>query len=121
MVELTKKFGNILPTLLRLLFQIESLSNLLLSDRLFCYFVELMKRKKEGKKDRKKEKKKERKKKERNKYKQKFNIQCKPLNVITLGQRESDSIIRMITISESPSCMKYLTESDLGLGRSGSI
>ena len=47
-------------------------------------------------------------------------IQWKPLNVITLGQRESDNIIRMITISEFPSPIKYLTESDLGLGKSGS-
>ncbi len=45
----------------------------------------------------------------------------KPLNVITLGQRESDNIIRMITISESLSCIKHLTESDLGLGKSKSI
>ncbi len=35
-------------------------------------------------------------------------LQWKPLNVITLGQRESDNIIRMITISESPSPIKYL-------------
>ena len=34
-------------------------------------------------------------------------VQWKPLNVITLGQRESDNIIRMITISESPSRIKY--------------
>ncbi len=41
--------------------------------------------------------------------------------MITLGQRESDNIVRMITISESLSCIKYPTESDLGLGKSGSI
>jgi hypothetical protein len=41
--------------------------------------------------------------------------------VITLGQRESDNIIQMITISESPSRMKYCTDRDLGLGKSGSI
>jgi len=29
-----------------------------------------------------------------------FKIQWKPLNVITLGQRETDNINRMITISE---------------------
>jgi hypothetical protein len=42
-------------------------------------------------------------------------------NVITLGQTESDYIIRMITISKPPSHTKYITESDLGLGKSGSI
>ena len=29
-----------------------------------------------------------------------FNIQCKPLNVITLGQGKSDNIKRMITLTE---------------------
>ncbi len=48
-------------------------------------------------------------------------VQCKPLNVITLGQRASDNIIQMITISESLSCIKYLTEKDLVLGKSRSI
>jgi hypothetical protein len=48
-------------------------------------------------------------------------IQWKPLNVITLGQSERDNIIWMITISESPSPIKYHTESDLGLGISWSI
>jgi hypothetical protein len=54
----------------------------------------------------------------------KFELQWKPLNVITLGQRESDKIIRQITISQSLSCiklLKHLTESDLGLGKSRSI
>jgi hypothetical protein len=50
-----------------------------------------------------------------------ISIQWKLHNVITLGQRESDNIILMITISKSPSHMKYLTESDLGLGKSGLI
>ena len=40
-------------------------------------------------------------------------VQWKPLNVITLGQRESDNIIRMITISKSPSPIKYLTKSNM--------
>jgi hypothetical protein len=50
-----------------------------------------------------------------------FKIQWKPLNVITLGQTESDNIIPMITISEYPSPIKYLTKSDLGLDQTGSI
>jgi len=50
-------------------------------------------------------------------------IQWKPFNVITSRQKESDNIIQMITISKSLSCIKfkYLTESDLGQGKSGSI
>ncbi len=48
-------------------------------------------------------------------------VQWKPLNVISLGQTESDNIIRMITISASPSPIKYLTYSDLGLDKIGSI
>ncbi len=48
-------------------------------------------------------------------------VQWNPLNWITLGQRESDSIIRMITIRESPSLINYLTESDWGLGKSRSL
>jgi len=48
-------------------------------------------------------------------------LQWKPLNVITLGQGESDNIIRMITISDSSACIKYLTESHLGLGKYGSV
>ena len=48
-------------------------------------------------------------------------IQWKLLNVITLGQTEIDNIIRMITISEYPSPIKYLTYSNLGLDKTGSI
>ena len=48
-------------------------------------------------------------------------VQWKLLNVITLGQRESGNIILMITISDSSSGIKYLTESHLGLGKYGSV
>jgi hypothetical protein len=41
--------------------------------------------------------------------------------VINLGQRESDNNNQMITVSEFTPSIKYLTESDLGLGKSGSI
>jgi len=48
-------------------------------------------------------------------------LQWKPLNVITLRQRESDNIIRMITISDSSYGINYLTESHLGLGKYWSV
>ena len=41
--------------------------------------------------------------------------------MINLGQRESDNINPMITTSKFTPCIKCLTESDLGLGKSGSI
>jgi hypothetical protein len=41
--------------------------------------------------------------------------------MITLGERESDNIIQMITVSDSSSGIKYLTESHLGLGKYGSV
>ncbi len=48
-------------------------------------------------------------------------LQWKLLNVVTMGQRDSDNIIWMITMSQSAFYIKYLTESDLRLGKSGSI
>ena len=50
-----------------------------------------------------------------------YKLEWKPLNVITLVQRDSGNIIRMITESKSPFHIKYLTENDLGLGKSGLI
>jgi DNA polymerase III delta prime subunit len=50
-----------------------------------------------------------------------WKVQNKRLNVVHFGMERYDYTIRIITISNYPSHVIYLTKNDLGLGKSGSI